>query len=87
MLSVDHVYPSLLSIKMSGIEKQVTIWYSKIKSQYVKILKDFDVDKDASVLNNIMDGVYRFKNNKKHRIIKIYTKDMTKDKLAEKVIE
>ena len=34
-----------------------------------------------------MDGVYRFKNNKKHGIIKINTKDMTTDKLVEKAIE
>ena len=31
--SNDDVYPSLLSIKISGIEKQVTIWSSKINSQ------------------------------------------------------
>ena len=53
----DHrIYPSLLSIQIVGIYKQVTVWCSKTNSKFIEFLINLDIEKDFPELNSIMNG-------------------------------
>ena len=52
----DELSPSLISIKIEGIAKQIVISASKSNSHFTEFLANFEIGKDIPELNEIMEG-------------------------------